>query len=65
MAEPSPPPRRRRFRRIPLILAAVLALLLVSAYLALRSSGFRQSVLRQATAWLRTEYGLALKVRDF
>ncbi|HEX6861704.1 MAG TPA: hypothetical protein VF414_02755, partial [Thermoanaerobaculia bacterium] len=65
MAEPSPPPRRRRFRRIPLILAAVLALLLVSAYLALRSSGFRQSVLRQVAAWLKAEYGLVLAAEDF
>jgi translocation and assembly module TamA len=65
MAEPPPPPRRRRFRRIPLILAAVLALLLITAYLALRSSGFRQSVLRQVGAWLKTEYGLLLEADDF
>ena len=63
MAEPSP--RRRRFRRILLILAAALALLLLSAYLALRSPGFRQSVLRQIAGWLKSEYGLVLKVRDF
>ena len=65
MAEPSPPARRRRFRRIPLILAAALVLLLALAYLALRSSGFRQSVLRQVGAWLKTEYGLVLKADDF
>ncbi|MFP5288398.1 MAG: hypothetical protein ACLGI9_21865, partial [Thermoanaerobaculia bacterium] len=66
MAEPAPRPRPgRRFRRIPLLLAAALALLLLSAYLALRSSGFRQSVLRQVAGWLRTEYGLVLEAADF
>ena len=63
MAEPSP--FRKRFLRISLILLAALALLFVSAYLALRSPGFRQSVLRQIASWLRTEYGLALKAADF
>ena len=63
MAEPSY--RRKRFFRIVLVLFAALALVFLSAYLALRSPGFRQSVLRQIASWLKTEYGLVLKVRDF
>lgn len=63
MAELSP--RRKRFLRISLILFAVLGLLLLSAWLALRSPGFRQSVLRQTASWLKAEYGLVLKARDF
>ncbi len=43
----------------------LLALLPVALFLALRSSGFRQSVLRQIAGWLRTEYGLVLKAEDF
>ncbi|HVG07971.1 MAG TPA: translocation/assembly module TamB domain-containing protein [Thermoanaerobaculia bacterium] len=62
MDEPSS--RRKRLRRI-LVLLAVLALLPVALFLALRSSGFRQSVLRQIAGWLRTEYGLVLKAKDF
>ena len=63
MAEPSP--RRKRLRRIFLVLAVLLALAPVAVFVALRSSGFRQSVLRQIAGWLRTEYGLVLKARDF
>ena len=63
MAEPSP--RRKRLRRIFLILAVLLALVPVALFLALRSAGFRQSVLRQIAGWLRTEYGLVLKADDF
>src|SRR5688572_15168198 len=63
MAEPSP--RRKRLRRILLILAVLLVLLPLALFLALRSSGFRQSVLRQIAGWLRTEYGLVLKADDF
>lgn len=63
MAEPSP--RRKRLRRIFLVLAVLLALLPVAVFVALRSPGFRQSVLRQIAGWLRTEYGLVLQARDF
>ncbi|HWN44799.1 MAG TPA: translocation/assembly module TamB domain-containing protein [Thermoanaerobaculia bacterium] len=63
MAEPSP--RRKRLRRIFVFLAVLLALLPVALFVALRSSGFRQSVLRQIAGWLRTEYGLVLKADDF
>ncbi|MFL6198061.1 MAG: translocation/assembly module TamB domain-containing protein [Thermoanaerobaculia bacterium] len=63
MAEPSP--RRKRLRRIFVVLAVLLALVPVAVFVALRSSGFRQSVLRQIAGWLRTEYGLVLKARDF
>ncbi|MEA2563854.1 MAG: outer membrane protein insertion porin family [Acidobacteriota bacterium] len=63
MVEPSP--RRKRLRRIFVLLAVLLALLPLALFVALRSSGFRQSVLRQIAGWLRTEYGLVLKADDF
>jgi len=63
MAEPSS--RRKRLRRIFLVLAVLLALVPVAVFVALRSPGFRQSVLRQIAGWLRTEYGLVLRARDF
>src|SRR5687767_13048581 len=62
MAEPTP--RRKRLRRI-FVFLVLLALLPVALFVALRSSGFRQSVLRQIAGWLRTEYGLVLKADDF
>src|SRR5687767_4858497 len=62
MAEPTP--RRKRLRRI-FVFLVLLALLPVALFLALRSAGFRQSVLRQIAGWLRTEYGLVLKADDF
>src|SRR5689334_12588222 len=63
MAEPSP--RRKRLRRLLLILAAALVLLPIGLYVALRTPGFRQSVLRQIASWLKSEYGLVLEAADF
>src|SRR5215210_3433421 len=67
MAERLPPPRsrRKRLRWILLILAGMLVLLPLLTFLFLQSSGFRQSVLRQITSWLKSEYGLVLQAKDF
>ncbi|HWM91307.1 MAG TPA: translocation/assembly module TamB domain-containing protein [Thermoanaerobaculia bacterium] len=65
MAESPPPVRRKRLRRILLILAVVLALIPLLAFLALRSAGIRHAVLDRIASWLRTEYGLVLQAEDF